>query len=334
MIPTNSNVPRSRGALPLLLVLLLALLPRIAHCADADKAADDKPAAEKPAAPTAIPLGELSEQAEAVAVNLREIATRAGAEPLLAAIDRDLPALTREIDLRLRENARIVSQRPSLELLRTLERNWRRSSQLLAQWGSDLERRVDALDGDLKRLDDLDATWKETLTVAQREEAPPELVNRAQTVLASIAKTRAGVEAQRALALRLQSRVAAQTYRVNEAIGTISTSRDATLSRVFEKDSTPLWRRDLTAERDKIAADSQDSREAQWQSLQYYVQRHSDRVLAHLGVFLALAAFLYWVRSRIDAWAQCEAGLQRPALVFRWPVATALLLALIGARAA
>jgi small-conductance mechanosensitive channel len=315
-----------------LLALLLATALTTAHAADADKA-DEKPAAaQKPAAPTPIPLGELSAQADAVTLNLREITTRAGANPTLAVIERDLPALTREIDLRLRENARIISQKPSLELLRTLSRNWRRSDAMLTQWSAELEQRVDGLDRDLSRLDELEATWKETLAVAQREQAPSELVKRAESVLGVVAKARSAAESQRALALRLQSRVAAQAFRVNEAIETIAQTQDATLARVFQKDSAPLWQRDIAAARDRIAADSEDSREAQWLALGLYLERHGDRLLAHGLAFALLAGFLYWVRRRIDAWAQTEQGLQRPALVFRWPVATALLVACSVAR--
>ena len=327
-----STTRSARGTLPLLIALLGVLLGAPALAAEADKPPEDKPAVEKPAAPAAIPLGELSAQAEAAAVNLREIATRSAADPTLQGIERDLPALTREIDLKLRENARIVSQRPPLELLRTLGRNWRRSSETLTLWSAQLEQRVTALDRDLARLDELEATWKETLALAQREQAPAELLKRADTILASVAKTRQTVEAQRALALRLQSRVAAQTFRVSEALDAISLVRDAALARVFERDSAPLWRRDLAAERQQIAVDSQESRETQWITLQTYLQRHGDRVFGHAVAFALIAALLYWVRRRINAWAEGEPGLQRPALVFKWPIATALLLAFIGSR--
>jgi potassium-dependent mechanosensitive channel len=329
-------IRRTAARIPRALLFLVAFCSTFggspAWAADAETPPADKPVAEKPAAPAAIPVGELSAQAEAAAVNLREIATRAAAEPSLAAIERDLPTLTREIDLRVRENARIVSQRPSLELLRTLARNWRRSSETLDGWGAQLEQRVGALDRDVARLDELEGTWKATLALAQIEQAPAELVKRAEAVLAQLGRTRGEVEARRALALRLQSRVAAQTFRVTEALETIGQVQDAALARVFERDSPPLWRRDLAAERQQIAADSHESRETQWTALTNYLQRRSDRVLGHAIAFALIAAVLYWVRRRINAWAHNEPGLHRPALVFEWPVATALILAFIGAR--
>ena len=329
----NSVISRPAAyALLLLIALCCTLAAAPAWAADAETPPEDKPAAEKPVAPTPVPVGELSAQAEAVTVNLREIATRATAMPTLEAVGRELPTLTREIDLRLRENARIVSQRPSLELLRTLTRNWRRSSETLALWGAQLEQRVGALDRDVARLDELEATWKGTLALAVGEQAPPELVKRAESVLAQITRTRNAVEDQRAFALRLQSRLAAQTFRVSEALDALGEVRDATLARVFERDSAPLWRRDIASERQRIAADSHESREAQWTALEIYLQRHGDRAFGHSIVFAVIAVLLYWVRRRINAWAHNEPGLHRPALVFEWPIATAFLLASIGSR--
>jgi potassium-dependent mechanosensitive channel len=290
-------------------------------------------APEKPAAPVAVPLAELSAQAEAATVNLREITTHAGATPDIEQIENDLPALTREIDVRSRENARIISQRASLELLRTLERNWQRIRKTLSLWSAELDQRIGALDRDLARLAELEKTWNETRALAAKEEAAPELVRRVETLLSAIARAREIVEAQRALVLRLQSRVAAQDFRVTEAVEAIRQVREATLARVFNRDSEPLWNRQLLSRAgNRIAVDSQESGIAQWIALENYAQRRWDRFAWHGVLFIALAGFLYWVRHRITRWAREEPGLHRPALVFAWPLATALLLSFVGSR--
>src|SRR5688500_10383079 len=152
-----------------------------------------------------IPLAELSAQAEAATVNLRAIAAGAASNDVLAAIERELPPLTRELDARLREHARILSQRPSLQLLRNLELAWQTVRNTVATWTGELEVRIAAFDRDLARLDELEKIWKESLALAQKEQAPAELTTRVQQLLASIARTRSAVESQQALALRLQS---------------------------------------------------------------------------------------------------------------------------------
>lgn len=338
-VPTMRRLrPGARArwiAFALAFALFAGVASHAARAADAAPPSGDKPAAaaEQPAAPVPVPLAELSTQAEAATVNLREIATRATADPALADIERDLPGLTQEIELRLRENARIISQRPSLELLRTLGRNWLRIQETLSSWSGEFDQRIAALDHDIARLDALEAIWKETRALAIKEEAPPELIRRVETLLPAIERTRRTVESQRALALRLQSRVAAQSFRLTEAVAAIEQVRDITLARVFQRDSAPLWSAELMSRAgNQIPEDSQSSREAQWYGLQVYLQRQWDRVAVHAAVFAVLAALLFWVRRRINAWGQDQPGLHRPALVFAWPGATALLLSFIASR--
>lgn len=325
---------RSGAAAAWLLALMLLCFAAHAQSPAADASADAKTAAsEKPRVPAAIPLAELSVQADAATVNLREITTSAALRPALAEIEQELPALVREIDARLREHTRIISQRPSLELLRTLERNWQRISTTLSLRTAELDERIASLDRHLTQIGDMEKTWKETVAFARNEQAPPELVRRVETLLAAIARARSTVEAQRDLALRLQSRVAAQAFRITEAIEAIRQVRDVTLARVLHKDSPALWNRALLARAgEQIPAHSQESRETQWTALKAYFDRHSSRFLLHGLTFASLALFLYWVRHRIRLWAREDPGVQRAALVFAWPMATALVLTFIVSR--
>ena len=298
-------------------------------------AADDKTeVAEKPAAaPSAVPLPEISVQAEAAAVNLREIGARAAADDPIAASEREFPALSREIDARARENARIISQRPSLELLRNLERNWETLRKTLAASREQLDARIALLDRDLVRLAELERIWKETRAMTQKEQAPTELMGRIDSLLATISRTRSAVETERARALRLQSRVATQEFRIGSIVEQIGQSRDATLARVFERDSPPLWDREALARAGElIPSDSQDAREAQWTTLLSYAERRSDRMLLHFVLFAFLAALLYWARARLAAWVRTEPELQHAAAVVAYPIASALVLALMASR--
>ena len=319
------------GALTLAIVCVWSA----AHAqAPAENSVESKKAApEKPAAPTPVPLAEVSAQAEAATVNLREIVTAAAVSPPIEQVDKDLPTLTREIDVRLRENGRIMSQHPSLELLGTLDRNWRRTRRTLEAWSGEFDERMSALDRDLARIGDLDKTWTETLKLAQQQDAPAELVRRIESLIAAISKARTTVEAQRASALRLQTRVAAQDSRVREAVEAIRQLRDATLARIGQKDSPSIWNSALLARAgEQIPTDSSQSRQAQWTALEAYAARNTSRFFIHGLFFAALAALFYAARRRIRQWAQDDPAMQHAASVFAWPIATALILSLIGSR--
>ena len=319
-----------------LFTLTLALL--IAVCSSAFvRAAEESPpakkgAAEERTAPAAVPIPELSAQAEAATINLREIDAHTAGNAAVLEIDKGLPSLTASIETRMRENARIISQRPSLDLLHTLERGWERQRDTIAAWTAQLEQRIGALDRDLARLDELEKIWKETRAAALKEEAPPELVRRAEELIAALARARKDVESKRSQALRLQSRVTAQNFRITQSLDSIRTARDVTLSRVMHRDSVPLWDADLLTDAGaRIAVDSQESRAAQITALEAYLDQNEHRFVLHAAIVALIAFLLYRVRRWIAAWSKTETGLERAAAVFAMPLATALVLSFLGA---
>jgi potassium-dependent mechanosensitive channel len=338
MLLTHSPSATSRGS------RLRALLARVtltwliavgaagfAFAAE-ESATARKPAAEEPKAATAIPVAELSAQAEAATIHLREIGAHAALDGPVKEIETGLSSLASFIDARVRENARIVSQRPSLDLLRTLERAWQRQRDTIDGWNAQLEQRIAALDRDLARLDELDKTWKETHAAALKAQAPAELLGRVDELLAALVRTRKEVESKRAQTLRLQSRVAAQEFRIAESLEAIRTARNVTLNRVMRRDSAPLWESDLLTDAGaRIAEDSQESRSTQVSALRSYVDYSQNRFALHALIVALIAFALYRVRRWIAEWSKTEAGLERSAAVFAMPFATALVLSFLGA---
>ena len=86
------------------------------------------------ASTAAIALPDVVAQAESAASTLGEIAADATPDPATAAIARDLPALTGEIDARLDETAQTVEGSTSLDKLRSFEADWRTLTKDLAPW--------------------------------------------------------------------------------------------------------------------------------------------------------------------------------------------------------
>lgn len=292
-------------------------------------APERKPAAESAGAgPAAVPLAEIPAQADLTAISLRDIESTLAAGAAITAIEDELPALSREIDARFRENARIVAQRASLQLLERLERTWRRLRDTVLEWNAQIEQRVKRLDRDRERLASLEETWKVSLDLA-RDSGNPELTRRVQSLIAGITRARSAVEKQRAHALRLHSRVTAQDLRITEALEVVRQAREDTLGRLFSRDSAPLW--DARVFEGTGAVDSQESWQAQRATLESYFARRSDRFSLHGAIFGLLAAGLFWVRRRSAASAARDPALARVTRVFRTPVATAMVLSFLGA---
>ncbi len=316
--------------------MLLAALALPAAAAAAEPA--EKPATTtaesgaEPAAPPAIAVSEAAGQAEVTAATLRDIEAELARDAALVTFANELPALTREIDARAKENAKILAQKPSLEILRGLERGWQRLHARLGAAADDLAGRVAGFDRTMSTLHNLEVTWSKTLAAA-RTEAPRELVQRIQDLVADIKRVHGAVEARRSDALRLQNRIAMQDTRATQALVAIKARRDETINRVFEKDSLPIWSAALFERAGaSMGRDMAQSLAAQLDTLQAYAERESDRLTAQLVAIMLLAAMFWGLRRKVDTHAEQDPGMRRAVSVFTMPIATAFVLVAFTSR--
>jgi len=277
----------------------------------------------------AIPLSDVVGQAESAASTLSEIAADASPDPATQAIARDLPALTDEIDARLDETAQTVEGSTSLDKLRSFEADWRTLTKDLAPWRDRLGARARKLEDDLGRLGPLSERWQNTLEQLRGAEAPAEIRARAEAILASVGSAGRAIAVEQSRVLQLESRVAEQQRRADDAVKTIAARRDALVGHLLVQDGPPIWRAELwtqTGSRKNI----RDSVRAQAQGLSAFAARNADRLIVHGVVFVFFAAALLYLRHRARPLVQANPQLAEPATVFELPVSTALILALLA----
>jgi small-conductance mechanosensitive channel len=280
-------------------------------------------------APVPIPLADVSAQAEAVAARLKDLDAALSSDRTADTVAADLPALTREIDVRLRESRKITAQRPSLEMLSRLEAEWRRQKGTLSDWSRALGGRIERNEADIGRLDELSGTWQLTLRAADETHAPPEVVRRIAGVIGAIGNARQRLDRQRAAALTAQNRVALQEARITDAVGAIGQARDDVFDRLFVKDSPALWTNEARARApEDLLADSRNSLNAQWNGLANYAQREPLRFLIHAALVLLLTAVFYRARGPVKRLTNEPAA----AMMVEMPLATALLLSVLFGR--
>jgi hypothetical protein len=159
------------------------------------------------ALPAPVPLVDIATEAEAAAESIRDIRTDLSSDQSVAAVAQQLPAMTREIDGRLRESRRIVAQRPSIELLGSLEGEWRRLRRELYGLNRDLSSRIHELERSIVQLDDLAKPWDQTFAAAKESSVPPEVLARVENIVHEIRQARDAVEKQWGRALTMQTRV-------------------------------------------------------------------------------------------------------------------------------
>ena len=280
------------------------------------------------AAPGPIPLAEIAIEAESALARVRDLASESEADPATESAAARLPAVTREIDVRQRETRKVITQRPSLEILGTLQADWRRQRRVLSSWTRDLATRVQRIEESIGQIDALAKMWSETLVAAEASKAPPEVLQRIETVMAAIRQTRANAENQRARALTVQNRVAAQDARVGDALMLIAKGRQDVLNRLFVKDSNPIWNTRSGPEgAAQFIDDAQASIFRQWQTLRVYIDRATVRIVLHVILLAAMVAGFYWIR-RIRPVNQSVSSTEYT-VVSHAPVAAAFVLSFI-----
>jgi hypothetical protein len=107
------------------------------------------------AAPTPIPLSEIASQAEFTYRSVQSIETTLSTDQVTAAVERRLPPLTNEIELRGTEMAKFLTGIVPLELLYSMEMVLEKYRDQLSSWNHDLTERSKILDSQIGQLDGL-----------------------------------------------------------------------------------------------------------------------------------------------------------------------------------
>jgi hypothetical protein len=150
-------------------------------------------------APTPIPLAEVPSQAQSVLDSLQEIEADVSRDQSSAdTIGRAVLDLKGEIDTRVADDKRLLTTSPSLDVLYPLKLTWRTFDVRLSVSARELAEHATNVEKQLERLDQLKKIWQATLQSAKQPEAPPPVLQRVQSVVDSIERTRQATESGQA----------------------------------------------------------------------------------------------------------------------------------------
>src|SRR5262245_31501402 len=195
----------------------------------------------------------------------------------------------------MRETRNIIGERPAIEILGTLRAEWQRLRREVSAFNQDLSSRATYLERDIEEIDRVQGVWTETLNAATGSNAPGEVVRRIREVVGEIAQARQAVANDRATTLTTQTRLAAQDARIIDALALITRARERTLTRLFTRDSPPIWGSQVRSP-ENLQAESLTSFSTQWTALGAHLQRQLGRLLLGIAIFLVAAVILTWAR--------------------------------------
>ena len=191
---------------------------------------------------TAIPLAEVPSNAQSALDSLQEMEADVSRDRSSAdAIAGTVSDLTSEIDARIADDTRLLTTSPSLEVLYRLKRDWRTFDVRLLVLARELRGHARSLEEELGSLDRLNKTWQATLQSAKQPATPPQVLQRVQSVVDSVERTRQAAESGQAHVLALQSSLSEAQARVRKTLSSIEQAEIQAVRHIFVRDSPPIW---------------------------------------------------------------------------------------------
>ncbi|MBV8101096.1 MAG: mechanosensitive ion channel [Verrucomicrobia bacterium] len=279
------------------------------------------------AGPTPIPLSEIASQAESTFRSVQNIETTLSTDQVAATVERSLPPLTDEIELRGTEMAKFLGGVVPLELLYSMEIVLQKYRDQLSNWNHDLTERSKILDNQISQLEALAKIWKTTLQLPELSGAAPEIPQRVQNIIEFVDRTRHSAEALRQRDLILQGRVLEATARLQAIAPAFQQAKTNAAKNLFVQDSPPIW--SLGIDQWKEATHASFIPPASAALLKTYLQRAPGVLYLHAAVIFFFVLSLSWLRRGVDKWTEEEPSLRRETPVFDLPVSTAITLSFL-----
>jgi hypothetical protein len=288
--------------------------------------ATSKPSATNPV-PTPIPLSEIASQGESASDSLRDIETSLSTDQLTATVEKRLPLLTNEIDLRAAELGKLLASSLPLEFLHYIEVTLQRFRDELSTENHDLTARAKILDDHIAQLDRLSKIWKSTLQLPELAQTAPEIPKRVQSLIDSIDRTQQAAKSLRERDLTLQGGVLEATARLQIALSRLEQAQANAVKNLFVQDSPPIWRLGVESWQEESPVP------LMWRGsisvFGAYIKRHATVFLLHAIIILLLLLIVHWLRRGVHKWTEREPSLRRAAPVFDAPVSTAITLSFL-----
>ncbi|MDX1649342.1 MAG: hypothetical protein R3263_05770, partial [Myxococcota bacterium] len=287
-----------------------------------------EPAPEPSAAPEPVPLPEVAARADETEDRLR--AMRPLAEPVEAVerIRSQFEARRESIEEGLARTEEFLAEGVDLDSLRDAEQAWLATADELTGWRTTLTKRATALEERAAELETLEGRWERTRRQAREERAPPDLLERIDTVRGEISDVEQAIGGRLREVLAFQNRVAQEEMRAADAADAVAREIAERRSELLRRDRPPLW----TALAQATSADLVPQlggrlREEAERTRDYFAGRVEGPV-GHGLLLLAIFALLLQLRRRTRSWPEDDPR-RASAVIWERPVSTTLLLGLL-----
>jgi potassium-dependent mechanosensitive channel len=313
------------GGITIVLLLLLCVVGTVVA---QQRAGSQQTPASPPGA--VIPVAEVAARATEVSTLLRTLRAQVVPSPVIDTIHRVLPEASGTIDLELAATSTMLQGQPTLEVLQTQQQLWQRRHLQTTGWLHVLTGQATHLQEVGHRVTALHTTWTATRAAAQQAQAPEPILQQIDATLAALAAAQTPVEAQRVAILDLQSRVAHEVARCEQALAQIAQVQQQAVTGMLGRDGLPLWRAAFWTEaRTALPERVGQVATVYWSDILRYVRDPAAGLPLHAGLFLVLALVFGAACRQVQRWQAAGEAASSALRVFQHPVAAALLVTLL-----
>jgi potassium-dependent mechanosensitive channel len=277
--------------------------------------------------PTPIPLSEFASKGHSAAESLRDIEASLSNDQTIATIEKRLPQLANEIELRTAQMAKLLAASMPLQVLHYMELDMQTFRDELSTWNHELTEHTKTLDDQIAQLDRLSKVWKSSLRLPELSRTAPEIVKRVQSLIDSISRTQQTAESLRERGLSLQGRVLEATAQLETTAAAIEQAQASAVRNLFVRDSPPIW--SVWVQTWKEESRAPFIRRTAVSVFAAYIRHRPTVFLLHAIIVLLLLFVVYWFRGEIHKRIKEEPSLPPATPVFDLPVATAIMLSFL-----
>jgi potassium efflux system protein len=310
------------------IVVVIALAP--AHAQESSDTTKSKATESRTeAAPTAIPLSQLTNRAEDAASELRAMRDRPVQDTEIQHIDRALPGAIEELQRLTELTDAALARSVSARTVDDLIRRWERARKYIDGWRTHVTRRSQAIDRDLQSLEELRRLWQATRESAVKSGGDRAVLNLVDTTLDRIEREEARFREHRARMLSISIRVGQAEEMIDNAFDQLDTAQKELQARLFRFDAPPLWtalahpppKSDYLTQIRSVVADAASE-------LKSFFIVYRVWLIVHGLALILLWLLIRSLRNRVKQLQLDDPNLEDAINVVSHPFAAALLLAL------
>ncbi len=297
--------------------------------------------------PTPIAVSAINSESDRTLSRIREIRGNIDDLRVPAAILPGLESIVAEIEQLRNAQAAVAVGRTNLEAITSREREWQSIKDRLSDWRTSLDERTRTLDDRIAEIRGLRERWNEVVSKLQvgpadagnsnlaaansafAENVPPEVIARAEEIVAALDDLEKAAGEKRAEFLAVGVRISELESNVDAELSNAKRSRERELANIFSQDSRPFWEESWASAFSGAGGEIRQTLTKQVGDLSNYARRSPQRFVAHGVLLVVLIGVLFWTRRRIAPLVEDEPKLQRPAAFFQMPIAAGLVLSMI-----